>query len=272
MTLFQAILLGIIQGATEFIPVSSSGHLVITPFLLGWSIDPQEAFVFDVLVQVATLSAVLAFFWHDLLQILRSWFQGLYSGQPFQDSSSRLGWYLILSTIPAGLAALLFKETFERAFSDPVASSWFLIGTGLMLWGAEQFKNRTGAIEDIRWLDAIWIGIFQILALFPGISRSGSTITGGMFRGLNRRSAAKYSFLMSVPVMLAAGVLAGYDLLQLTNYHHQLPVYLSGFLAAAVVGYLAIRWLLDYLSTKPLTVFSVYCLSAGTFTLAVIYL
>ena len=271
MTLIQAILLGIIQGATEFIPVSSSGHLVITPFLLGWSIDPQEAFVFDVLVQVATLSAVIVFFWDDLFQILRSWFRGLISGSPFKESSSRMGWYLILATIPAGVAAVLFKETFERAFSDPEASAWFLIGTGVMLWGAEQFRKRTASLPDIDWLDAIWVGLFQILALFPGISRSGSTITGGMFRGLNRRSAAKFSFLMSVPVMLAAGVLAVYDLLQIDNYFSRLPIYLSGFLAAGVVGYLAIRWLLGYLSSKPLTLFSLYCISAGITTLLLIY-
>lgn len=268
MTILQAIILGVIQGATEFIPISSSGHLVITPLFLGWSIAPQEAFVFDVLVQVATLAAVLVYFWDDLRSIGSSWFRGILTGKPFQSLQSRLGWFLILATIPAGIAALLFKDTFELAFSDPRSSAIFLIFTGIILWGAEQAPARNRSVTDLNGYDVLLIGLFQTLALFPGVSRSGSTITGGMFRGLTRKGAARFSFLMSVPIMLAAGVLAGYDLLQVDSLISQLPVYLAGFVTAAVVGYLSIRWLLKYLSTRPLTVFSLYCLSMGTFTLA----
>ncbi len=263
MTYFQSILLGIIQGASEFIPVSSSGHLVLAPALFGWSIQPQEAFIFDVLVQVATLTAVIIFYWKDLLTILRSFLTNLISGRPFQEPESRLGWYLILSTIPAGIAALLFKDILEAAFSSPKSAALFLLGTGLLLLTGELAGKRIRDLTSITWLDSLIIGVFQVLALFPGISRSGSTISGGLIRGFNRESSARYSFLMAVPVMTAAGVLAGYDLFRSPLLIENLPVYSAGFISAAVVGYLAIRWLISYLSRQSLYIFALYCFIVG---------
>ncbi|MDZ7844490.1 MAG: undecaprenyl-diphosphatase UppP [Anaerolineales bacterium] len=267
MTYFQSIILGIIQGATEFIPVSSSGHLVIAPFYLGWQIEPREAFVFDVLLQVATLLAVGIYFWEDLSRIGRAWLSSLINRKPWESTDAKIGWYLIIATIPAGIAGLLFKDTFENSFSNPNAAAAFLVGTGLMLLAAENFSERHSELDDLSWIDSLWIGIFQVFALFPGVSRSGSTITGGMLRGLTRKSAARFSFLMAVPVMLAAGTLALYDLFSMENYLNRLPVYLVGFATAAVVGYLSIRWLLNYLSSNRLTVFAVYCLILGLLTL-----
>jgi undecaprenyl-diphosphatase len=272
MTYLQAAVLGVIQGATEFIPVSSSGHLVIAPYFLGWKLAPQQAFVFDVLVQVATLSAVIVYFWPDLWAILTAFIQGLISRKPFADPQSRLGWLLLLATIPAGIAALLMKDILEQAFNSPKTAAFFLILTGLMLAGAERFRKQTISLPSLGWMDALWVGTFQVLALFPGISRSGSTITGGMLRGLNRSDAASFSFLMSVPVMLAAGVLGIYDLVQMDQGVSQIPVFLVGFLAAALVGYLAIRWLLRFLRNRSLLFFSAYCLVAGLLTLLTIYL
>jgi undecaprenyl-diphosphatase len=272
MTYLQAAVLGVIQGATEFIPVSSSGHLVIAPYFLGWQIAPKQAFVFDVLVQVATLSAVLVYFWSDLWAILTAFLQGLINRKPFADPQSRLGWLLLLATVPAGFAALLLKDILEQAFNSPKTAAFFLILTGLMLAGAERFRKHTSSLQNLSWLDALWVGIFQVLALFPGISRSGSTITGGMVRGLDRSDAASFSFLMSVPVMVAAGVLGLYDLVQMDQGLSQIPVFLVGFLVAAGVGYLAIHWLLRFLRTRSLLFFSFYCLGAGLSTLLVIYL
>lgn len=263
MTFFQSIVLGIIQGASEFLPISSSGHLVLAPFFFGWDIDPREAFVFDILVQVATLSAVIIYYWKDLVSILKAFIQGIINKKPFDEFNSRLGWYLILATIPAGTAAVLFKDTFEEAFSDPRSAAFFLLATSLLLIIGELLSKRVRNLESLTWLDSLIIGIFQTLALFPGISRSGSTITGGLIRKFDRRSSARFSFLMAVPVMSAAGLLALIDLLQSPELLTNLPVYLAGFLTAAIVGYFAIRWFIGYLSSQSLYIFAGYCAVLG---------
>ena len=263
MTYFQSILLGVIQGASEFLPISSSGHLVLAPYLFGWEIPPREAFLFDVLVQVATLSAVIIYYWKDLKAILISFFKNLLAGQPFQTEESRLGWFLILSTIPAGFAALLFKDTLEVAFSNPKCAAIFLLATSVLLLLGEFFGKKSRALSAITWRDSLLIGLFQVLALFPGISRSGSTITGGLLRNFDRKSSARYAFLMSVPVMAAAGVMAGYDLLHTPQLINNLPIYLAGFASAAIVGYFAISWFITYLSRQSLSVFAIYCAVVG---------
>ena len=249
MTIFQAVLLGILQGATEFIPVSSSGHLVIAPYLLGWQFKPKEAFVFDVLLQFATLVAVLIYFRQELFSIFFDLLIGIKERTPFRSPDARLGWLLLLSTLPAGSTALLFKDTFERAFSNPRTAALSLFGTSLFLLIAELIQTRERSLYQVTWVDAIIIGIFQVFALFPGISRSGTTISGGMIRGFQRETAARFSFLMSVPVLTASGILAGYDLIQNPGLIAQLPVYMVGFIVSGRVGYAVIRWLLGYLST-----------------------
>lgn len=268
MTYFQSIILGIIQGASEFLPISSSGHLVLAPTLFGWEIQSREAFIFDVLVQVATLAAVIIYYWKDLIGILTSWVNNLLAGQPFHSHKSRLGWYLILSTIPAGIAALLFKDTLEASFSNPKFAAIFLLITSALLLVGELAGNRSRNLTSITWLDSFLIGVFQVLALLPGISRSGSTISGGLLRNFDRKTSARYSFLMAVPVMTSAGLLAGYDLIRSPILLANLPVYLAGFLSAAIVGYLAIRWLIAFLSQRSLYVFAVYCALVGLSFLA----
>jgi undecaprenyl-diphosphatase len=263
MTVIQSIFLGIVQGLTEFLPISSSGHLVAVPFLLRWDIPPNEAFVFDVLVQVATLIAVLAFFWKDYYVILRGMIRGIRRRQPFETQPARLGWYLVLSTIPAGVAGILLKDVVEKAFANPMMTAFALFGTAILLIIAERIGKRQRILETITWSDALIIGLYQILALFPGLSRSGSTIAGGMTRDLNRPSAARFSFLMAVPIMLAAGMAATVDLMAIPNLGKILPVFIPGFIAAAVVGYLAIGWLLSFLSRYSLYYFAIYCAVLG---------
>jgi undecaprenyl-diphosphatase len=258
MTIFQAIILGIVQGATEFLPISSSGHLVLFPHLLGWEFPPQEAFVFDVLVQLGTLLAVIAYFWDDLLSILRAWIAGLSHGKPFVDQQSRLGWYLLLATIPAGIAGLLLKDQVEEAFTSITATAWSLLGTALLLLIAELLGRQRRSLDQLNWVDSLIIGIFQAFAIFPGVSRSGATITGGMIRHIERPAAARFSFLLAVPVMLAAGVVAVIDLLQIPAWLSFLPSMLAGFVTAALVGYLSIRWLLRYLVSNSLNYFAGY--------------
>jgi len=272
MTILQSILLGIIQGLTEFLPISSSGHLVIVPYLFNWHIPAEEGFVFDVLVQLGTLLAVIVYFRKDLYRIILGVINGLLHKKPFAEPDSRLGWLLVLATIPAIVAGLLFKDLVERAFASPVAAALFLLVTAAFLVIAERLGKRNRPLESVTWLDALIAGLFQAVSLFPGISRSGSTITGGMLRGLDRPSAARFSFLMSVPVMIGAGVLAVKDLLQTPNFSMQIPSLVVGFVAAAIVGYLAIHWLLAFLGKRPLYLFAIYCLVVSIVVLLVSYL
>ena len=219
------------------------------------------------LVQVATLIAVIAFFWKDFYVILQGVFRGLRRRQPLETQPARLGWYIMLSTIPAGIAGLLLKDVVEKAFSNPMMTGVALLGTALLLVVAERVGRRQRTLGEITWLDALIIGVFQILALFPGLSRSGSTIAGGMTRDFNRPAAARFSFLMAVPIMLMAGILAVIDLTRIPDLGALLPVFIPGFFAAAVVGYLAIGWLLSFLTRYSLYYFAAYCAIVGLIVL-----
>lgn len=259
MTFLQSLILGIIQGLTEFLPISSSAHLVLVPYLLNWNIPETQIFPFDVLVQLGTLVAVIIYFWKDLLTILKAFIKGLVQRKPFEDPNARLGWYLILATIPAGIAGILLKSVVEAAFNSPRITAYFLIGTAVMLCAAEFFSRRNRKMIEIKWLDALWMGLFQAVSIFPGISRSGSTITGGMTRNLDRPSAARFSFLMSIPVMLGAGAVSILDLFEIPNLGSFLPVLALGFVVALVVGYLSIEWMLSFVKKHSLVYFAVYC-------------
>lgn len=267
MTLLQSIILGIVQGITEFIPISSSGHLVITPFLFRWDIPPNEGFVFNVLVQVATLGAVFVYFWRDIIDITRATIEDLRSKRPFARAESRLGWYIILATIPAGAIGLVLKQQVKDAFDSPILAGLFLFGTAILLLIGEIRGRRRRNLKSLNWVDALVMGFFQILAIFPGISRSGATITGGMLRDLERPTAARFSFLMSIPIMLAAGLIATVDLLTAPNLAEVLPAFLPGFLASGVFGYFAIRWLLAFVVRYPMYLFALYCSVLGVLTL-----
>lgn len=271
MNFIQAFVLGVIQGITEFLPISSSAHLVLTPFFFGWQIPEEQIFPFDVLVQVGTLAAVIVYFRSDLWIILKEVFQGLMNRQPFATPSSRLGWLLLLASLPAGIAGVLLKDVVEAAFKSPVNVAFFLIGTAALLIIAESVGRRNRPLASIRWLDAVWIGVGQALALFPGISRSGATISAGMARNLERPAAARFSFLMSIPIMTAAGLVGLVDLLEIPDLTSFLPVMATGFFTAAVVGYLAIYWLLGYLARRSLRPFAVYCFSLAVITLIFSY-
>lgn len=259
MTLLQTIVLGIVQGLTEFLPISSSGHLVVVPYLFGWHLPEQDSFIFNVLVQVATLVAVFAYFRKDIREIAEGMLGGLMVRHPFHTKQARLGWLLVLATIPAVLMGLGLKENVEDAFQSPQATAIFLLVTAILLLVAEFIGRRDRNLDQATWKDALWIGLSQALALFPGISRSGATITGAMTRNLERTEAARFSFLMSIPIMLAAGALETWELFHMPNLLQALPVFLPGFAVAAIVGYLSIRWLLIFLTRKSLYSFALYC-------------
>jgi len=264
MTLFQAFVLGIVQGLTEFVPISSTGHLVLVPALLGWSFESQQAFIFDVLVQWGTLVAVVLYFRRELRTLFRGLVDGMRQGQVFTEPRARLAWLILLSSVPAGIAGLFLKSLVEDAINSPLAVSVFLIINALILWVSDRIGKFSRRLQDLKWDDSIWIGVAQILALFPGISRSGATISGGLLRDVERRDAARFSFLMSLPVMFGAGVIALFDLKDAVDATAQIAPLLLGFFAAVVVGYIAIRWLLGFLVRRSLTIFAVYCFIIGS--------
>lgn len=259
MTIFQSIILGIVQGLTEFLPVSSSAHLVLVPYILNWSIPQSQIFPFDVLIQLGTLAAVIIFFWQDLWQIIREFFIGIASRKPFATFEARMGWYLIIATIPAGIAGVFLKDKVEAAFNSPRTTALFLFVTAAFLLIAEWVGKRQKNLSKMTWLDALWIGLFQAVSIFPGVSRSGSTITGGMTRQFDRPSAARFSFLMSIPIMLAAGALSAKDLVNVPNLSSFLPVMAIGFVTAGIVGYFSIRWMLGFIQKRSLISFAIYC-------------
>lgn len=268
MTLIQAIILGIIQGLTEFLPISSSGHLVALPYILNWDLPAKEMFIFNILVQLGTLTAVIIYFWKDLVTILKGFFQALFAGKPFSTHEARMGWLLIVATIPAGLAGIFLNDLIEQAFSTPLVTGFALLATAGMMLIAEKVSRQVGDLEDMNLGTALVMGLMQVLALLPGVSRSGSTISGGMYRNLKREAAGKFSFLMSIPIMLAAGGLSTYQMItEVPDLGSFLPFMIAGFLTAMVVGYISIRWLLKFLVNHSLVYFSIYCAALGSFIL-----
>jgi undecaprenyl-diphosphatase len=260
MTFIQAIILGIIQGLSEFIPISSSAHLVITQSLFGWKIPEQQAFIFDVLVHLGTLVAVVLYFRLELWQIVKAVISGIVRKNLFDEEMSRLGWIILLATVPAVIFGVLFQSQVEQAFSSPLFAGIFLLVTAVLLFLAEMIGNRSKKLVEVTWRDGLIIGLFQAIALFPGISRSGSAITGGMIRNLDRTSSARFSFLLSIPAIVGAVVLASVDLVRSPNFSLQIPTIIGGFIVSGIVGYFSIRWLLAYLTRRPLYIFSAYCL------------
>ncbi|NPV55846.1 MAG: undecaprenyl-diphosphatase UppP [Anaerolineae bacterium] len=266
MTFLQSIILGFVQGITEFLPISSSAHLVLVPYILGWQLQPEIVFPFDVLVQLGTLLAVIIYFAKDIANIIQSFFRCLRKKTPFSEPESRLGWLILLATIPAGVFGLLLKSEVEYAFSNPVATAVFLIITGALLIIAEKLGKNTKNLSDTNVPDAIWIGIGQACAIFPGISRSGATIAVGMLRNLKREDAARFSFLMSIPVMLAAGLLGILELSTLQNLSGSISLVIIGTAIAAITGYFSIHFLLQFLKRSKLTWFAYYCFTIAAIT------
>ncbi len=262
MTIFQAIVLGIVQGLTEFLPVSSSGHLILVPALLGW---PQQSIAFDAVTNVATLAALVVALWSDVSALALSFFR------PAEKVMRALGIKILVATIPVLAFGLLFKDLIETTFR----SAFVVVGT-LAVWGILLFvadvrakKEGTAKITDVSWTQAILIGCFQALALIPGTSRSGVTITTGLFAGLNRETAARFSFLLGIPA-IAAGT--AYALLDFTNGKAVFDLWplLFGFLAAFISGIFAIRFLLKLLKSASYRGFAVYRVVIALVTLLVL--
>jgi undecaprenyl-diphosphatase len=260
MTIIEAIILGIIQGATEFLPISSSGHLLLVPAIFNISEPDLNT---TAIAHLGTLLAVIIYFRQDIWQIITAVLKGLAERRPFENDMSRLGWQILLGTIPAALAGLLFEETFDSIFGNPTIAAVALFGTAGLLIIGERLYSGTKPLAKLSWADAIIIGLFQLLALLPGISRSGSTITGGLARDLDRATAARFSFLLGIPAIAGAGLLALLDLFGSPDVGDQLVVLSVTFVVAAVVGYLCIAFLLSWLRQHRLYPFAIYCAIFG---------
>jgi len=264
MNLFQAFLLGIVQGLTEFIPVSSTAHLLIAQKILNIPAD-DAMFSFLVIVQLGTIVSLFAFYWKDLLSIVKATLDFRHS-----TSERNLGFYIILATIPALLAGYLLKDAVEALFRQPMLEASIRLFTAAVLLSlAEWASKKDRDLNSMTWLDALVIGLMQVVAVFPGASRSGTTISGGMFRGFDRPSAARFAFLMSAPVMLAAGGYEMLDVIQMPGLAQFLPRLVVGFITAALVGWFAIKWLINYLGKHSLYIFAAYCAVVGFILLIV---
>jgi undecaprenyl-diphosphatase len=259
MDIVQAIILGLVQGASEFVPISSSGHLVLVPWLLGW---PQPSLVFDTVVHWGTLVAVLAYFWRDFIALASAWVRSLVS-RSLDEPEARIAWLIIVGTVPATLMGYVGEDFFESLFNAPIWVAGFLLITGLILALSEWLGQRWKESHQLAFLDSIIIGIAQGCAIAPGISRSGATMAAGLFCGLKREAAARYSFLLATPIIFGAGLLKLLDLFEIGDVTAHLPPLIVGFLTAALSGYLCIRFLLSYLKQGKLYAFAIYCWLAG---------
>ena len=262
MSNLEAVLLGLVQGLTEFLPISSSGHLRIVPAFLGWE-DPGAGFT--AVIQLGTMAAVVIYFRRDLWRIARAWLREL--RVPFRQSSqeARLGWFIVLGTIPISVFGIVFSDQIESG-----ARSLYLIGSALIAFSfvmilAERVGTRQRSLADLDSRDGAYIGIAQALALVPGVSRSGATISAGLLRGFDRVAAARYSFLLSVPAVVLSGL---FELRHVGGDGASVEATAIATLVAFGSGYLAIAWLLRYLGTHSIGVFVAYRIPLGILVLA----
>jgi undecaprenyl-diphosphatase len=262
MSTLEAIVLGLVQGLTEFLPISSSGHLRIVPALLGWE-DPGAGFT--AVIQLGTMAAVLIYFRADLWRIARAWLSELRTPIPRASQEARLGWFIVLGTIPIAIFGFIFKDQIESG-----ARSLYLIGSALILFSfvmlaAERVGAHRRTLDEMNGRDGLFVGMAQVLALIPGVSRSGATISAGLFRDFDRVAAARYSFLLSVPAVVLSGL---FELRKVgENGSPSVGATVVATLVAFVTGYAAIAWLIRYLGSHTLRIFVVYRIALGALVL-----
>lgn len=277
-------MLGIIQGVTEFLPISSSGHLVIFPWLFDWE---TPGLAFDAALHLGTLTAVFVYFWSDISRMVRAIPYALTNSRDLLGKSAeldehpryeaRLGWLVVIATLPGLVAGFLLQGPVDDYFhADEVTDraiaviATMLIVVGIILWFAERLASRRMAIGNARWTDALVIGLAQAVALIPGTSRSGATITAGLFRGLKRADAARFSFLAGMPLVLAAAIKAIYDAIEAGMSSRDVELFIAGGVTSAIVGFIAIFGLLRFLQRNSTFIFVVYRILFGIFLFAMI--
>ncbi|MEM7083840.1 MAG: undecaprenyl-diphosphate phosphatase [Pseudomonadota bacterium] len=264
MTSLQVIVLALVQGLTEFLPISSSGHLILTPHFLGWS---DQGLAFDVAVHLGTLFAVMLYFRRDIIDMAGAGI-GVLRGEPVTPSARLLMW-VALATVPAGLAGLLLSDFIETSLRSPFVIAMTTIGFGVLLWLSDVFKREHRVERDLTYKDALLIGAAQALALIPGTSRSGITMTAGLALGLGRQAAARFSFLMSIPIILLA---SGLQVLKLIKANESVDwsMLLLGVVCSAVAAYLCIRLFLSFIDRIGFLPFALYRVALGALILWVL--
>lgn len=271
MDIIQAIIIGIAQGLTEFLPVSSSAHLVFVPQLLG----TESSLAFDTVLHIGTLVAVVTFYWKDIIHMLKAFFsslmdltRGQFHDKLQEDQYKKLAWLVIIGTIPAGIVGILFKDFFEGLFTNIPVVGFFLLITGVLLYTSEMASRKISNKKNIKEFsikNSLIIGIAQACAIAPGISRSGATISAGLFLGMDRKLAARYSFLLSIPAILGAALVQIKDIASVVDVSTAAAI--AGFIAAAITGYLAIKIVIKLISERDLLIFSYYCWIVGALAL-----
>ncbi len=268
MPFYQAVVLAIVQGFTEFLPISSSAHLFLVPWLLGW---PDQGLDFDIALHIGTLIAVLIYFFRDWLQIAAQAVGIEYGDDPELKQSPGLLWYPALAPVPAGLIGLKFKDQIEPSLRSPFVMGTMLIAIGILLYVAERVSQRTRHIGELTLGDTLLIGTSQALALVPGTSRSGITISTGLFRGLTHSAAARFSFLLSTPIVAASGLKALYDLKKHGLSDGMLMPFLTGIIGSAVVGVAVIAFFLKVIRSHGLRPFIAYRIIFGIIVIALAF-
>jgi undecaprenyl-diphosphatase len=263
LTILQAIVLGVLQGLAEFLPISSSAHLALTPWILGWE---SPGLAFDVALHVGTLAAVLWFFRDQWVTLVRaSW--RIVVTRRIETEEERRVLFLVLATIPGGIGGLLLADYAETVFRTPALIATTLIVMGVILWGVDRFAPHERALSQMRWTHALLFGLAQVLALVPGVSRSGSTMTAGRAMGFHRESAAVFAFLMSMPITAAAAI---YEVPKAIAEGGLAAPIAAGVVASALSGWLAISVLLRYVARHGFGVFAVYRIALGVGVLALV--
>lgn len=262
MTLFQALVMGLVQGLSEFLPISSSAHLALTPWIFGWE---QPGLAFDVALHLGTLIALVWFFWTEWMRLARSLFSMLRKRRVETEGERRVLWVL-LATIPGGLAGYLLQDYAKTIFRNPALIGAMLIMMGIVLWAIDRFARFDRALESMTLRDAVIIGVAQMFAIIPGVSRSGSTITAGRALAFSREGAAVFSFLLSLPIITAAVLFEGRHAIE----HGVTAPLVVGVLASAVSGWLAISVLLKFIARNSYGIFAVYRLIVGAGVLALV--
>ncbi len=258
MSYLEAIVLGIVQGLTEFLPISSSGHLFFVPQLLGWE-DPGASFT--AVVQLGTMAAVLLFFWRDILRIVSAWTRSLWTPSLRGTLDARMGWYIIFGTLPIAVFGLVFADEIKTVARDLRLTASMLIIFGILLYLADRFRPQAKEQKDLTLKDGMIFGFAQALALIPGVSRSGATITAGRMLGYNRETAARFSFLLSIPAIVLSGLFEMKDIGSSGSVPWG-PTIVATIVSFAV-GYASIAWLLKWLTSHSVLVFTVYRIVVG---------
>jgi undecaprenyl-diphosphatase len=269
VSILEAVILGIVQGLTEFIPISSSAHLRIVPELLGWG---DRGAATTAVIQLGTLIAVIVYFFGDITAMTLAFFRGIITRKPFEEPSSRLAWFVIIGTIPICVIGLAFKHFIETTARNLYITATMLIVMALLLWAAESFvaRHRRRGMDELNFGDAMAVGLGQCIALIPGASRSGSTMMSAMFRKLSHETAARFSFLLSIPAILASGLLELVDEREHLAGLGWTPVIVAT-VVSGVVGWVSIYWLLRYLRTHKTTIFIWYRVVLGLVMFGLLY-